>query len=173
MLVIRQEGELREARAFRWGLIPAWMKEPPKGGGFINARAETLISKASFREAFYRRRCLFVTDGFYEWQKLEGKQKKPWFFYLRSGTPFAFAGLYETWLSPRGEAIDTCTIITTQANELIAPIHDRMPVIVPPRYYDLWLNPKNTDSASLAKLLRPYPSSEMESRAEFPILHIF
>ncbi|MCX7636159.1 MAG: SOS response-associated peptidase [Syntrophales bacterium] len=172
VLALCEVGNRREAGVFRWGLIPAWMKEVPKNGGFINARAETLASKVSFRDAFRSRRCLIIADGFYEWQKVEGKRKQPWFFYLRSGEPFAFAGLYESWKPPQGESVNTCTIITTQANEIVAPVHDRMPVILPPDVYDSWLDPANRDIRNLTDLLRPYPASEMASRAEFPILRI-
>lgn len=173
VLAVRQEGGIREASVFRWGLIPSWMKDPPKGGGFINARAETLASKASFRDAFRRRRCLIVADGFYEWQKLEGKRKQPWCFFLRSGNPFAFAGLYESWVPPAGDPVTTCAIVTTQANELVAPVHDRMPVILSPESYDFWLNPLNRDEERMAAVLRPYPAEEMAKTPEFPILRIF
>lgn len=172
VLAIRQVEGRREAVVFRWGLIPAWMREPPKGGGFINARAETLTAKVSFRDAFRFRRCLIIADGFYEWQRWEEQKKKPWFFFLRTGAPFAFAGLYEPWTTPQGEVVNTCTIITTQANELILPIHDRMPVILSPENYDFWLGPDNRDMRDLRGLLEPYPAEDMGARAEFPVLKV-
>ncbi|HOJ52166.1 MAG TPA: SOS response-associated peptidase [Syntrophales bacterium] len=172
ILAVRCHEGRREAAVFRWGFVPSWMKEMPKGGGFINARAESIAFKATFREAFRKRRCLIVADGFYEWQKLANGSRKPWFFYLPSRVPFALAGLFETWVSPRGEAVSTCAIITTQANELISPIHERMPVIIAPQYYDFWLGLESGDWEGLADLLCPYPATEMMSRAEFPVLRI-
>ena len=114
---------------FRWGLIPSWAKDPSIGSKMFNARAETVSEKPSFKNAFKKSRCLIVADGFYEWQKC-GKVKKPFYFSLKSGKPFGFAGLYESWRSPDYQQINTCTIITTDSNELIMPVHDRMPVIL-------------------------------------------
>ncbi|MHB8773294.1 MAG: SOS response-associated peptidase [Syntrophales bacterium] len=147
----------------RWGLIPAWADDPSIGNRLFNARAETLAEKPSFKEAFQRRRCLIPADGFYEWQKL-GNKKKPFFCCLKSGQPFGMAGLYETWISPGRERIHTCTIITTDANDLIRPVHDRMPVIVPPESQAAWLDPLNVSPAELAPLLKPYPAREMALR---------
>ncbi len=110
---------------FRWGLIPSWTKDPSIGAKLINARAETLATKPSFKDAFIKRRCLIIADGFYEWQKVD-KKKVPFHFSFKSGAPFGFAGLYETWKPPEGELVKTCTIITTEPNELVMPIHDRM-----------------------------------------------
>ena len=115
---------------FKWGLIPPWAKDPAIGYKLINARAETLAEKPSFRDAFKKNRCLIIADGFYEWKK-DGKRKIPMYFFLRSGEPVAFAGLYSEWHSPGGQFIKSCTIITTDSNELIAPVHDRMPAILP------------------------------------------
>jgi putative SOS response-associated peptidase YedK len=126
----------------------------------INARAETVSEKPSFREAFKKRRCLIVADGFYEWQKVDRK-KKPYKFSLKSGQPFGFAGLYETWMSPEKEPIHTCTIITTEPNELIQPIHDRMPVIVKKELEDLWIDPGNHNQKELLAILKPYSSEKM------------
>jgi len=173
VLAVTWEEGKKKPVILRWGFVPAWSKDLPRGGGFINARAETLTEKASFRQAFYHRRCLIVADGFYEWEKIERGRKKPWFFHLRTGKPFALAGLYETWLTPRGEAVDTCTIVTTRANELISPIHDRMPVIIPRAAYDFWIDPMYRDTGSLEALLKPYPAGEMMARSEFPVLGIF
>jgi putative SOS response-associated peptidase YedK len=146
--------------AFRWGLIPAWAGDPAIGNRMFNARAETLAEKPSFKEAFKKRRCLIPVDGFYEWQKTE-KGKQPLCFSLKSGRPFGLAGLYETWVSPDEECLHTCTIITTDANDLIRPIHDRMPVILPQEKEAAWLDSRNGNLAALSSLLKPYPADEM------------
>lgn len=148
---------------FLWGLIPFWAKDPAIGKKLINARAETIGEKPSFRTALEKRRCLIIADGFYEW-KHEGKKKMPLYFYLRSGKPFGLAGLYETWISPDKKQINTCTIITTDANELIKPIHDRMPVIVPGELEQAWLNEKNEDKTDLISILKPYPAKKMDCK---------
>ncbi|MEK6534249.1 MAG: SOS response-associated peptidase [Thermodesulfobacteriota bacterium] len=151
---------------FRWGLIPSWAKDPSIGNKMFNARAETIAEKPSFREAFKRRRCLIVADGFYEWQKME-KGKKPFHFSLRSAGPFGFAGLYETWMSPENKPVKTCTIITTDANALLKPIHDRMPVIVPKDKEALWMDPGAPDPRELVAILKPYPAEEMKMAEGF------
>lgn len=148
---------------FRWGMIPSWSKDPSIAAKMFNARAETVDQKPSFRDAFKKRRCLIVADGFYEWKK-EGPKKMPLYYYLKSGQPFGFAGLYETWLSPDKKEINTCTIITTAANELIAPVHDRMPVILSPEREKIWLESNAADVAALKSILKPYPAEEMDSR---------
>jgi putative SOS response-associated peptidase YedK len=140
-----------------WGLIPNWSKEPTP---IINARAETLEEKSSFKESFERRRCLILADGFYEWRRT-GKAKQAFFFQLKDGRTFAFAGLWDKWR--RNETtIKSCAIITTDANDLLTPIHDRMPVILSEEAYDLWLDSR-VSPAELKKLLEPFPSEEMES----------
>ncbi|MBM4315819.1 MAG: SOS response-associated peptidase, partial [Deltaproteobacteria bacterium] len=126
----------------------------------FNARAETVAEKPGFRKAFQNRRCLVVADGFYEWQT-SGKVKTPFYFSLKSGRPFGFAGLYETWRSPQGEALRTCTIITTEPNELVRSVHDRMPVIVQKDLETPWIDPLNHDRDMLLSLLTPYPPDEM------------
>ncbi len=146
--------------AFRWGLIPAWADDPAIGNRMFNARAETVAEKPSFKDAFKKRRCLIPVDGFYEWQK-SGKGKRPLCFSLKSGRPFGLAGLYETWTSPEKGRIHTCTIITTDANDLIRPIHDRMPVIIPKDKEAAWLDPYTVKLDELASLLKPYPPDEM------------
>ena len=146
---------------FRWGLIPSWAKDLSMGNRMFNARAETLSEKPSFKNAFKKRRCLIIADGVYEWQKL-GKVKKPLYFSLKSGRPFGFAGLHETWVSPDHQPIHTCTIITTEPNELIKPIHDRMPVMVPKEREAFWIDPDNQNQKDLLSILKPYPSEEME-----------
>ena len=144
---------------FLWGLIPSWAKKPQ---GFINARAETLAEKPAFRAAYRRRRCLILADGFYEWPKRKrGAPKIPWRFTLRDGRPFAFAGLWEVWLSPDGSEVPTCTIITVPANETVAQVHDRMPAILRPEDYQAWLDPAERRHRELQPLLRPYPAEAM------------
>ena len=157
--VINHNGENRLV-CFRWGMIPSWSKDPSIADKLINARAETVDQKPSFRDAFRKRRCLIVADGFYEWKKEEGK-KIPLYYYLKSGRPFGFAGLYETWISPDKKEINTCTIITTAANELIAPVHDRMPVILSNEQERVWLDSGKIDVPGLLSILKPYPAEEM------------
>ena len=127
----------------------------------INARAETVASSKAFKSAFEKQRCLVVADGFYEWRK-EGTTRKPFYVRLKSHKPFGFAGLYNAWMSPDGELLTMSTVITTGANQLVMPIHERMPVIAPADKYDLWLDPRVQDSSVLPGLLNPYPSEEME-----------
>jgi putative SOS response-associated peptidase YedK len=153
---------VKQLISVQWGLIPSWSDDPKIGNKLINARAETITEKASFKNAFKKRRCLIVADGFYEWQKT-GQRKTPVYIRLKSGKPFGFAGLYDTWTSPEGEQITTCTIITTEANDVMKPIHSRMPVIIPKDSEDLWLSPEIKDSEVLLDMLRPYPSEEMET----------
>jgi putative SOS response-associated peptidase YedK len=145
---------------FQWGLIPSWAKDPKIGNQMINARAETLAEKASFKNAYKRRRCLVLADGFYEWKKEEDKTKTPMYIRLASGEPFAFAGLWEIW--HQGEdMVLSCTIITTNPNELMAQIHNRMPVILPATAYEQWLNPAERPPDQLNSLLQPYPAELM------------
>ena len=146
----------------KWGLIPFWAKDPSIGNRMINARAETVAEKPSFRNAFTRRRCLIVADGFFEWRK-EGKTKTPMRIILKNGEPFGFAGLWETWKSPEDELIRSCTIITTTPNEVMEPIHNRMPVILPRDAEAQWLNVSVTDTGVLRELLVPYAASELEA----------
>ena len=153
--------------SFRWGLIPSWAKDPAVGRRMINARAETLDEKPSFREAFRRRRCLIPADGFYEWTGAKGHREAVR-FRLRSGEPFGFAGLYETWRSAEGESLATCTIVTTESNALVASMHDRMPVILSGAGLALWLDPSVCDPARLLPLLAPYPAEEMIREAVAP-----
>jgi putative SOS response-associated peptidase YedK len=146
---------------FVWGLIPSWAKDPKIGNRLINARSETLAEKPSFRSAYRRRRCLILADGFYEWQKNSDKSKTPIYIQLKTGLPFAFAGLWEQWFSPHGDQVLSCTIITTGPNELMAPIHNRMPVILPPEAYDHWLAPEEQRPQELQPLLKPFPAGLM------------
>jgi len=159
--VIVSDGKKRLIQV-RWGLVPSWAKDLAVGNKLINARAETITEKASFRTAFKKRRCLVVADGFYEWQK-QGDGKRPVYIRLKSGKPFGMAGLYEVWRSPEGEDVTSCAIITTQANELMQPIHERMPVIIPKEIEDLWLDSTVQDVEVMRNLLKPYPAEEMEA----------
>jgi putative SOS response-associated peptidase YedK len=145
-----------------WGLIPSWSKDPEIGSRLMNARAETLVEKPSFRTAFRRRRCLILADGFYEWkQDPGGKSKMPMYIRMKTGKPFAFGGLWENWNSPDGSQILSCTIITTEPNALMQTIHNRMPVILPASAYALWLQTTEPDVQHLQALLKPYDASEM------------
>jgi len=152
-------GGERELCQLRWGLIPSWADDAAIGSRLINARAETVATKPAFRQAFKSRRCLVVANGFYEWQKT-GRRKQPFYIRLKDDRPFGFAGVWERW-SKAGQPVESCTIITTEANELVSPIHDRMPVIVPPEAYDLWLSPDTAEIERLQSLLRPYRAGEM------------
>jgi len=152
---------------FVWGLIPSWAKDPEIGNRMINARAETLAEKPSFRTAFKRRRCLILADGFYEWRQEPGQRSKtPIYLKMKSGKVFGFAGLWDLWNSPDGSKILSCTIITTAPNALVQDIHNRMPVIVPSDAYSTWLEPQEVDVNSLQSILRPYPAEEMMA---FPV----
>jgi putative SOS response-associated peptidase YedK len=143
--VIRQtpRNATRELSLIRWGLVPSWAKDSSKAAAMINARSETAASKPAFCDALRFRRCLIPADGFYEWQKL-GKMKQPYCFEVNRGELFAFAGLWETWNNPGGKPLETCSILTTGPNAVTAPVHDRMPVILDPHCYDLWLDPGTT-----------------------------
>jgi putative SOS response-associated peptidase YedK len=145
----------------QWGLIPSWAKDPSIGNKMINARAETLTEKPSFKRLIGKRRCLVVADGFYEWAK-QGRGKMPMRFVLKSGEPFAFAGLWDRWKKPDGGPLDSFTIITTQANDLLKPIHDRMPVILGEGDEEIWLDPKVADSIRLVSVLKPFSPELME-----------
>jgi putative SOS response-associated peptidase YedK len=146
---------------FQWGLIPSWAKDPKIGNKLINARAETLAEKPSFRTALKRRRCLVVADGFYEWQKT-GAAKIPMYVQLQDGRPFGFAGLWEVWQPPEGGLLKTCTIITTEPNTLMAGIHNRMPAILPPAAYDAWLTSDELPTVEALALLKPYDPARMK-----------
>jgi putative SOS response-associated peptidase YedK len=163
VLVIPNDGTSK-ADFFVWGLIPSWAKDPSIGAHMINARAETLAEKPSFRAAYRYRRCLILADGFFEWQAQVGsKVKVPHYIRLKSGRPFAFAGLWEDWHAPDGSQVKSATIITTQPNELIARLHNRMPVILPPDTYARWLEPAPRQPVDLQGLLAPYPAEEMSA----------
>ncbi len=161
-VLYNSETEQRECRSLRWGLIPSWAKDKKMGARMINARAETLAEKPSFRSAFKRRRALVLADGFYEWKRL-GTKKQPYYFQLEDKQPFAFAGLWEEWQSDDEEKITSCTIVTTDANELLQPIHNRMPVILLSKDYEKWLDPQLQKTDLLQEILQPYPSDRMSA----------
>jgi len=152
----------RELVLLQWGLIPAWADDPSIGNRLINARAETAAQKPAFRHALARRRCLIVADGFYEWQGT-GRSKQPYLIRLPDDRPFAFAGLWESWEGPAHSYLESCTILTTEANAVVRPIHDRMPVIVAPADYGRWLDLHVQDAAQLTDLLRPFSSDTLEA----------
>ena len=150
----------RELRLFRWGLVPSWAKDPAIGSRMINARSETAATKPAFRTSLRDRRCLILADGFYEWKR-EGSRKQPYYIRLRDGELFAFAGLWDRWAPADDQPLHTCTIVTTTPNELVRPIHDRMPVILPSSAYRLWLDPAMRDVDPVQALLTPYPADGM------------
>jgi len=153
------EGGKRRLEMLRWGLVPSWADDPGIGARMINARSETAPEKPSFRRAFRERRCLIPADGFYEWRRENGA-KQPYYFHMREGRPFAFAGLWESW--NRDGEIRSCAILTTQANDLVGGIHERMPVILPRDHYDAWLDPE-AEGEEVAGLLVPYPGDDLEA----------
>jgi putative SOS response-associated peptidase YedK len=160
ILGVLESPDGREVKFFKWGLIPSWAKDASMGAKLINARSETVMEKPSFREAFKRRRCLIPADGFYEWQRTNSK-KQPFFFQMKDERPFGFAGLWDRWLDEHGKPIESCTILTTEANELLKPVHDRMPVILHPHDYDLWLDEDLRKVDLRHELLRPFEAAEM------------
>lgn len=167
--------EAREWTHVLWGLIPSWSKDPTMGARLINARSETVREKPSFRAAFKRRRCLVPADGFYEWKKI-GKRKQPYHITVDDGAPgaegaeplFAIAGLWESWSSPDGSILESCTLLTTEANEAMEPLHHRMPVIIEPEDYAMWLGSGRDEERdyldNLHHLMRPYPSAPISAR---------
>ncbi len=163
-VITADEQNARHLEFFQWGLIPSWAKDPKIGYKLINARAETLVEKPSFRTALKKRRCLIPADGFYEWKRA-GKTKTPMYIQLKSGEPFALAGLYEFWKPADSETlVKSCTIITTEPNALMQDIHDRMPVILKPQAYATWLTAGELPTEKTLPLLKPYPASQMKAR---------
>lgn len=155
----------RKLTMMRWGLIPAWAKGANIGNGNFNARSESIRETASFRDLIGSRRCLIPADGFYEWKKT-GKVKQPYCFEVGEKKSFAFAGLWDSWKNPQGQIIESCTILTTTPNEVVASIHDRMPVIVSPEKYDLWLDPDVDDYQAIKEILAPYDAKAM---SQYPV----
>jgi putative SOS response-associated peptidase YedK len=161
---VREAGEPREVAMLYWGLVPSWAKEKSIGTRMINARSETLGEKPSFRNAFRRRRCLILADGYYEWQR-SGAVKQPYFIAFDDGQPFGMAGLWERWREPAtGEPLESCCIVTTSPAPTVAHVHDRMPVIVPPVAYAEWLDPKNEATDRLARLFEPCIRPDLRAR---------
>ena len=160
--IVRLMDGKRQFALVRWGLLPSWVKDPKSFTLLINARGESVAEKPAFRAAMKRRRCLIPADGFYEWQAVGGR-KQPFFVHAKSGAPLAFAGLWETWTGPNGEELDTATIVTTRANRTLAAIHDRMPVILAPEAFDLWLDSANVDATTAAALIAPAPENLLEA----------
>jgi putative SOS response-associated peptidase YedK len=160
--VIVCKHESNEIMPMHWGLVPSWSKDPTIGNRMINARAETLAEKPSFKRLIGTHRCLVPADGFYEWRK-EGKRKVPVWVHLKNKEPFGFAGLWDLWRQPLGVELYSFTIITTEANELLRPIHDRMPVMLDSLAGDRWLDPTFTSFSTLQFLLRPFPSERMKA----------
>lgn len=158
--VVRLLDGARRLDLLTWGLVPSWADDRKIGQRLINARSETVADKPAFRGAYKRRRGLVVADGFYEWRK-EGARKQPVWFHLADQGVFTFAGLWERWVSPDGEVVDSCTILTTAANELVRPVHDRMPVILPPDLRDAWLAPGELPPDAASTLLAPYDPAAM------------
>ncbi len=167
IVTVRQDARApqRVLSLMRWGLIPSWSKDAAIAARMINARSETAADLPAFRDSLRSRRCLIPADGFYEWQKV-GKGKQPYCFTLVDGGIFSFAGLWDRWRSPEGRIIETCSILTTSANELVAGVHDRMPVILPPDRYDLWLDPGFARRDGIVELLAPLPANAMK---KFPV----
>lgn len=162
VLVVTDRGGHRALEMFAWGLIPSWAKDPKIGGSLINARADSVATKPAFRAAFKKRRCLVLADGFYEWRRV-GSKKQPMYFRMKDHGVFGMAGLWEIWKpagTSGGEYTLSCTIVTGPPNELVAPIHDRMPVIVPRQEHSRWLSGE-TNAAALSEMLKPYPAEEM------------
>lgn len=160
--VVIEEDHMRVLKRMTFGLVPSWAKDVQFGLHCLNARAETVAEKPAFRDAFRKRRGLVVADGFFEWLR-DGKTKRPFRFLNKNGQPFGLAGLWDVWKSPEGNSLWTFAIITTEANDLLATIHDRMPVIIGPENYGKWLARDVTDPAALLPLLKPYPSEAMTS----------
>lgn len=161
VVVVRETGGERTLATLRWGLVPSWAKDPSIASRLINARAETAAEKPSFREAMKKRRCVVPASGFYEWKK-EGTRKQPWYFHpSRPGALLSIAGLWERWRSPEGEVVETMCLLTTEANPLMAPVHDRMPVLLDREQAARWLDPSGHDALALADMLAPAPADAL------------
>jgi putative SOS response-associated peptidase YedK len=167
--IVRMMEGKRGFALVRWGFIPSWVKDPRTFALLINARGESLGDKPAFRAAMRYRRCLFPADGFYDWRR-EGERAKPYYVRLKGGGPLAFAGLWENWMGPHGEEMETAAIVTTRANRMLAPIHPRMPVIVPPEAFDLWLDAR-VDALTAAALIAPAPEDLLEMHEVSPAVN--
>src|SRR5499425_3075113 len=160
--IVRVVEGARQFALVRWGLIPPWVEDPRNFSLLINARVESVNDKPAFRNAMRRRRCLFPADGFYEW-KAEGRRRRPYFVRRKDSSPFAFAGLWETWTGPNGEELETAAIVTTVANRALRLLHPRMPAIIPPEAFDMWLDCSKIDAKIAAAMLLPAPDHQFES----------
>ena len=169
VLAVTNDGT-RQGEMMRWGLVPSWAKDIKIGNRMINAVSETAAAKPAFRSAFRHRRCLVLADGFFEWRK-EGKKRVPLYFTQKSGEPMAFAGLWESWKSPDGEWVRSCTVLTTAANSFIEPVHNRMPVILSAETEPLWLDPITEEPANLEPLLVPAPEELLSVREVSPVVN--
>jgi putative SOS response-associated peptidase YedK len=169
-VLVIPSGSERRTEAIRWGMIQPWAKEDTARERMINLRSESVVHKPIFKGILQTRRCLVPADGFYEWKSERG-EKIPWRFVLKSGEPFAFAGLWDDWTSPSGQTVRSCAIITTAANELVGSVHTRMPVILAPESESLWLDATIQEPNLLADLLQPYPSELMESYEVSPVVN--
>ncbi|MBA3943587.1 MAG: SOS response-associated peptidase [Herpetosiphonaceae bacterium] len=165
-----EESTERSFALLHWGFVPAWAKDPVVGNRMINARAETAATSPAFRQAFRHRRCLILADGFYEWQRA-GKNKQPFYFQLKDGEPFAFAGLWEQWQAADGKQLASCTLLTTTPNAMVRPIHDRMPVMLTPDIYDHWLDPNNQEPSAIQPLLHPFDADAMLTYPVTPLVN--
>ncbi len=170
ILGVVKDAENTVLKPFTWGLIPFWSKDPKVGVKMINARSETIAQKPSFRNLLPNRRCLIPATGFYEWMKVS-RAKQPFYIRPKNDELFSFAGLWDSWTAPSGETINSCTIITTEANDLIKPIHERMPVIFSPEQEQIWLDQDITDNTSLLPLLKPFPSELLSMYKVSPIVN--
>jgi putative SOS response-associated peptidase YedK len=168
--IVRSVEGKRQFALVRWGLLPSWVKDPKTFSLLINARGESVTEKPAFRAAMKRRRCLIPADGFYEWKAVAGR-KQPFFVRLKSGAPMAFAGLWECWTGPNGEELETAAIVTTNANRTLSAIHSRMPVIVPPEAFDLWLDCANVDATTASALIAPAPDNLLEAYEVSPAVN--
>lgn len=163
VLSVINDGSKNRLGFLKWGLIPPWAKDEKIGYKMINARAETLTEKPSFRNAFQKKRCIIIADSFYEWKRKNDNTKTPMRIKLKSNDLFGMAGLWERWISPEGKPLYSCTVITTNPNKLVEDIHDRMPVILKPEDEKIWLDPTNNDMKGLQHLLKPLPEELMEA----------
>jgi putative SOS response-associated peptidase YedK len=161
--IVRMVDGKRQFALVRWGLLPSWVKDPAAFSLLINARGESVCDKPAFRAAMKRRRCLIPADGFYEWQATGKGPKQPFYVHARSGMPLAFAGLWETWMGPNGEEVETAAIVTTDANRTLRQIHDRMPVIVPSEDFNVWLDTANVDAETAEAIIAPAPDDLLEA----------
>lgn len=164
VLVIRRNPDTgqRESVRLRWGLVPSWADDPAIGTRLTHARAETVATKRAFREAFRQRRCLMVVDGFYLWKSRgRGRKKQPYVIQMKDRHPFGVGAVWERWQPPEGEPLESCAVITTVANDVVRPINDRMPVIIPSEDYEDWLNPGFFDAQELDRMMAPFPPGEM------------